>query len=154
MMISPKAADQFESGPTQYPHDSAACAPRPGRARQRLEASRRQRHRLWAARPKLDGGGLPLHIQDAAGLSRCQPQELAGSLRAVLAPVRSDSALASLPLADDFKAELRRQIGVELEIEVDQYSPPLEADGAGEFYGGHRGGDGAPRSRSAGGAVA
>ena len=115
------------------------------------------------------------------GIAECQPAELAGSLRAVLDPARSDGALASLPLAEDFKAELRfpatkhrfgdnaqhrqqdqrdslrggrghrraagprqtkesflpelrEQIEEELEIEVDQYSPPLEADAAGEFY--------------------
>ena len=143
--------------------------------------------KLCAALGRLEGGSLPLHPSRTLtayieGIAQCQPPELAGSLRAVLDPARSDGALASLPLADDFKAELRsllrntasatmlsagskinvipseasaaidgrlapgqtkesflaelrRQIGEELEIEVDQYSPPLEADAAGEFYG-------------------
>ena len=46
-----------------------------------------------------------------------------------------DGRLAPGQTRDSFIAELRRQIGGELEIEVDQYSPPLEADPEGDFYG-------------------
>ena len=46
-----------------------------------------------------------------------------------------DGRLAPGQTRESFIAELRRQIGDELELEVDQYSPPLEADPEGEFYG-------------------
>ena len=46
-----------------------------------------------------------------------------------------DGRLAPGQTRESFVAELRRQLGDELEIEVEQYSPPLEADPEGEFYG-------------------
>ena len=143
--------------------------------------------KLCTALGRLDGGDLPLHPSRTLaayldGIAAGQPPELAAEIRAVLDPARSDGTLAALPLAQDFKAELRallrntasatmlsagtkinvipseasaaidgrlapgqtresftaelrRQLGDELEIEVEQYSPPLEADPDGEFYG-------------------
>ena len=143
--------------------------------------------KLCAALGRLDGGGLPLHPSRTLrayldAIAAGQPREIAAGLNAVLDPARSESALAALPLAEDFKSELRAllrntasanmlsagtkinvipseanaaidgrlapgqtresfiaelaaQLGGELEIEVEQYSPPLEADPEGEFYG-------------------
>ena len=69
-------------------------------------------------------------------------------------PDRSDGALASLPLPGDFKAELLRQIGEELEIEGGPVQTALGNGCDGGVLRGHQGSDGAPRSRSACGAAA
>ena len=51
------------------------------------------------------------------------------------ATVSIDGRLVPGQTDESFIVELRQQIGDELEIQVDQYSPPLEADPEGEFYG-------------------